>query len=59
MDTPKPLKNATCFKSKFYIRFLESEGIKFEYVTPYIHTGNGSVERTIGTIYAYVKHIYL
>ena len=46
---PKTIKtdNATCFKSKSYIRFLESEGIKFEYVTPYIHTGNGTVERAM------------
>ena len=49
---PKTIKtdNASCFKSKSYKRFLESEGIKYEYVTPYVHTGNGTVERTIGTI---------
>ena len=54
---PKTIKtdNASCFKSKSYIRFLESEGINYEYVTPYVHTGNGTVERTIGTIDAYLK----
>ena len=50
--------NATCFNSTEYLKFLKRRSIKPEYVTPYVHTGNGSVERTIGTIDAYFK-IYL
>ena len=47
--------NATCFISTDYLKFLKRRSIKPEYVTLYVHTGNGSVERTIGTIDAYFK----
>ena len=50
--------NATCFNSTEYLKFLKRRSIKPEYVTPYVHTGNGSIERTIGTIDSYFK-IYL
>ena len=54
---PETIKtdNTSCFNSKSYIQFLESEGINYDYVTPYVHKGNETVERTIRTIDAYLK----
>ena len=47
--------NAACFRNDQYRNFLKSQSIKPEFVTPYVHTGNGTVERTIGTIDSYIK----
>ena len=47
--------NASCFRNDQYRNFLKSQSIKPEFVTPYVHTGNGTIERTIGTIDSYIK----
>ena len=53
--TPEVMKsdNTACFRNDQYRNFLKSQSIKPEFVTPYVHTGNGTIERTIGTIDSY------
>ena len=47
--------HGSCFKFKAYKQFLKENNIKPEYVTPYVLTGNGALEKTIGTMETYLK----
>ncbi len=53
------LENAKCFKSRKFGEFISQKKIKLEFVTPHLHSANGSVERQARTIQDYMKTFLL